>query len=158
MKTLIVYYSAEGHTKKIAEEIATNLDADIFEIVPDPVYSAADLDWTNPDSRCSRENDDEDLRDVKLANINVPNWESYERVVLCYPIWWGIAAWPVNSFIKAMDWTNKTVVPLCTSHTSGLGDSDLLLRDDAKSGNWQEGIRFFQDADSTKIKSWCDEL
>ena len=116
MKTLIVYYSAEGHTKKIAEEIATNLDADIFEIVPDPVYSAADLDWTNPDSRCSRENDDEDLRDVKLANINVPNWESYERVVLCYPIWWGIAAWPVNSFIKAMDWTNKTVVPLCTSH------------------------------------------
>ena len=158
MKTLIVYYSAEGHTKKIAEEIATNLGADIFEIVPDPVYSAADLDWTNPNSRCSRENDDEDLRNVKLANTNVPNWESYERVVLCYPIWWGIAAWPVNSFVKTMDWTNKAVVPLCTSHTSGLGDSDLLLRDDAKSGNWQEGIRFFQDADSTKIKSWCDEL
>ena len=158
MKTLVVYYSAEGHTKKIAEEIAATLGADIFEIVPDPIYTKEDLDWTNPDSRCSRENDNPELRNIKLANAEVSNWAEYERVILCYPIWWGIAAWPVNSFVKSQDWNGKTIIPLCTSHSSGLGDSDLLLKADSNAGNWQEGIRFFQDALPAKIKSWCESL
>ena len=158
MKTLVVYYSAEGHTRKLAEAIASELGADIFEIIPDPVYTVEDLDWTNPDSRCSRENDDESLRDVKLSNITVPEWESYERIILCYPIWWGIAAWPVNSFVKTMDFNGKEVIPVCTSHSSGLGDSDLLLRDNANSGNWKDGIRFFQDAAPEKIKAWTNNL
>ena len=158
MKTLVAYYSAEGHTKKLAEEVAQNLTADIFEITPDPIYTAEDLDWTNPDSRCSRENDDESLRNVKLVSTNVPNWAEYDRIILGYPIWWGIAAWPVNSFVKSVDWTNKTILPFCTSHSSGLGDSDLLLKDCANSGDWQEGVRFFQDATPEKIKAWTDTL
>ena len=158
MKTLIIYFSAEGHTKKIAEEIARNLNADIFEITPEQKYTKEDLDWTNHDSRCSKENDNPELRDTKLAITDVPNWADYNRIIIGYPIWWGIAAWPVNSFVKLQDWTGKTVLPFCTSHSSGLGDSDLALKNDANSGDWQDGIRFFQDATPVKIKSWCDTL
>lgn len=158
MKTLVIYYSAEGHTKRIAEEISKNLNADIYEIEPENPYTKEDLDWTNPDSRASRENDNPELRDVKLKNLDIPDWDSYDRIILGYPIWWGIAAWPVNSFVKSKDWTNKTILPFCTSHSSGLGDSDLLLKDDANAGDWQEGIRFYQDAPTEKIKSWTDSL
>ncbi len=159
MKTLVIYYSAEGHTKRVAETIANNLGADLFEIIPNPTYEKADLDWTNPDSRVSKEHDDLSLREsLKLNNTEVPNWTEYDRVILGYPIWWGIAAWPVNSFVKSKDWTNKTILPFCTSHSSGLGDSDLLLKDDANAGDWQEGIRFYQDVPTEKIKSWTDSL
>lgn len=158
MKTLVVYYSAEGHTKKVAEEVASNLSADIFEIVPEEPYTKEDLDWTNPDSRASRENDNPELRDIKLKTTEVPNWAEYDRIILGYPIWWGIAAWPVNAFVKLNDWSGKTVIPFCTSHSSGLGDSDLNLKDDAKNGDWKDGTRFFQDALPAKIKTWCDSL
>ncbi len=159
MKTLVIYYSAEGHTKKAAEEIAKNLDADLFEIIPNPIYEKADLDWTNPDSRVSKEHDDSSLREnMKLKNIEVPNWADYDRVILGYPIWYGIAAWPVNVFVKSQDWTDKTIFPFCTSHSSELGDSDLLLKDDANAGDWQDGVRFYQDAPAAKIKSWANNL
>ncbi|MBO7131902.1 flavodoxin [Candidatus Saccharibacteria bacterium] len=158
MKTLVCYFSAEGHTKKIAEEIAKNLEANIYEIEPEKPYTKEDLDWTNSDSRASKENDNPELRNIELKNLDIPNWDEYERIIIGYPIWWGIAAWPVNSFVKSKDWTNKTVLPFCVSHSSGLGDSDLLLKDDANAGDWQEGIRFYQDAPVAKIKSWTDSL
>ena len=158
MKTLVVYFSAEGHTKKIAEEIAKNLAADLYEITPEKPYSVDDLDWTNPDSRCSKENDNPELRDIALKNLEIQGWDEYERIIIGYPIWWGIAAWPANSFVKSQDWSNKTVLPFCTSHSSGLGDSDLALKDDANSGDWQTGVRFFQDATPAKIKAWCDKI
>ena len=159
MKTLIVYYSAEDHTKKIAEEIAKNLGADLFEIVPSPIYTPEDLDWTNPDSRSSRENDNPELQEnIKLETSTPKNWSEYERIILGYPIWWGISAWPMSIFVKQNDWTNKTIIPFCTSHSSGIGDSDLLLKDVSNGGNWQDGTRFFQDTTSTKIKEWTDSL
>ncbi|MBR3229093.1 flavodoxin [Candidatus Saccharibacteria bacterium] len=158
MKTLVVYYSAEGHTRRIAEMIAENLGADIFEVVPETRYTAEDLDWTNDDSRVTHEHDDEAKREMKLESTDVEGWEEYDRVIIGYPIWYGIAAWPINNFVKAMDFTGKTVLPFCTSHTSGLGDSDLLLKKDAKGGEWKEGFRFFQDALESKVKEWCEGL
>ena len=159
MKTLVVYYSAEGHTKKIAEIIGKTLGADLFEIIPDPIYTTEDLDWTNPDSRCSRENDEPELRENLKLKANTPaNWNEYDRIILGYPIWWGIAAWPTDIFVKNNDWTNKTIYPFCTSHSSGLGDSDLLLKDLTTSGDWQDGQRFFQDASEAKIKEWATSL
>ena len=158
MKTLVIYFSAEGHTKRIAETMAKNLNADIYEITPEQPYTEADLDWRNNDSRCSKENENPTLRDIALANLEVPNWSDYERIVIGYPIWWGIAAWPVNAFVKSQDWAGKTVLPFCTSHSSELGDSDLSLKNDANAGDWQDGVRFFQDASPAKIKAWCDSL
>lgn len=158
MKTLVVYYSAEGHTKRIAEEIAKNLQADLFEIVPSKPYTDNDLNWMDDNARCAREHDDPNLRNIELKTTTVPDWSSYERIIIGYPIWWGIAAWPVNSFIKSQDFSGKVVLPFCTSHSSGLGDSDLELKKDATSGEWQDGHRFFQDASSSSIKSWTDNL
>ena len=158
MKTLVVYYSAQGHTKRVAKEIATNLSADLFEIIPAKPYTEADFDWTDDSSRCSREHANPKLRDVVLEVTSVPGWSDYDCIIIGYPIWWGIAAWPVNSFVKAQDFTNKTVIPFCTSHSSELGDSDLELKKDANGGEWQPGHRFFQDVSTATIKSWTDRL
>lgn len=158
MKTLVVYYSAEGHTRRIAEVIAEKLEADIYEIVPEPKYSAEDLDWTDEESRVSHEHADEALREVALAGEAPVNWAEYDRVIIGYPIWYGIAAWPTNSFVKTVDFTGKIVVPFCVSHTSGLGDSDLLLKKDANGGDWKEGFRFFQDASDGKVGEWCEGI
>ena len=155
---LVVYYSAQGHTESVAEQIAENLNADLFEIVPVDEYTSDDLNWTDSDSRVSREHDDESLRDVELVNTTVENWDSYDTVIIGYPIWWGIAAWPVDTFVEANNFSGKTVIPFCTSSSSGLGQSGELLADLAGTGNWQEGMRFRSNPSDDDIKSWTDNL
>lgn len=157
-KILVVYFSAQNHTKTVAEKIAENLDADIFEIEPEEEYTSDDLNWNDSDSRVSREHDDESLRDVKLKTTKVDNWDEYDTVLIGYPIWWGIAAWPVDTFVKANDFSGKTVIPFCTSASSGLGQSGKLLADEANSGDWQDGQRFSSSASDADIKKWTDNL
>ena len=157
-KILVVYYSAQNHTKSVAEKIAKNLNADIFEIVPEEVYTSEDLNWSNSNSRVSREHDDESLRDVKLKNTKVNNWDDYDTVLIGYPIWWGIAAWPVDNFVKDNNFEGKTVIPFCTSSSSGLGQSGELLEKEANSGNWKEGQRFSSAASDSDIQKWTDSL
>ena len=157
-KTLIVYYSATGNTKEVAEEMADDLNADTFEIVPNDSYTDEDLDWTDDNSRVSREYNDESLRDVELENTTVPLWDSYDTVLIGYPIWWGIAAWPVNSFVEANDFTGRTVIPFCTSSSSGLGQSGDLLEDVAGTGTWQEGYRFNSNPSDEDIKKFIDSI
>lgn len=157
-KILVVYYSAQNHTKSVAEQIAKNLNADIFEIVPEEVYANDDLDWTNSNSRVSREHDDESLRDVKLKNTKVSNWDDYDTVLIGYPIWWGIAAWPVDTFVKANNFDGKNVIPFCTSSSSGLGQSGKLLQKEANSGNWEDGQRFTSNPSNSEIQKWTDSL
>ena len=150
-KTLVVYYSATGNTEGVANKLAENLGADIFEIVPVQEYSSDDLDWTNSNSRVSREHEDESLRSVELQSTTVDNWEDYDTVLIGYPIWWGIAAWPVDTFVKANDFNGKTVIPFCTSTSSGLGESGELLAEEANGGNWLEGHRFRENPSDSDI-------
>ena len=157
-KTLVVYYSASGNTELVAKDIAEAAGADLFEIVPTEVYTSDDLDWTNPDSRVSREHDDESLRDVPLTTTEVPDWDSYDTVFIGYPIWWGIAAWPVDTFVKNNDFTGKTVIPFATSSSSGMGQSGSLLADMAGTGEWQEGQRFSSGVSSDDVQSWVNGL
>ena len=157
-KTLVVYYSASGNTERVAKDIAEAAGADLFEIVPTEVYTSDDLDWTNPDSRVSREHDDESLRDVPLTTTEVPDWDSYDTVFVGYPIWWGIAAWPVDTFVKNNDFTGKTVIPFATSSSSGMGQSGSLLADMAGTGDWQEGQRFSSGVSSDDVQSWVNGL
>lgn len=157
-KILVVYYSASGSTKKVAEQISKNLDADLFEIVPEDIYTSEDLDWTDKNSRVVKEYEDESLRNIELVNTTVDNWGDYDIVLIGYPIWWGIAAWPVDTFIKANDFTGKKVIPFCTSASSGLGQSGKLLESEAKGGNWLEGHRFSSGASNSDIKTWTDSL
>ena len=157
-KTLVVYYSASGNTERVAKDIAEAAGAELFEIVPTEVYTSDDLDWTNLDSRVSREHDDESLRDVPLTTTEVPDWDSYDTVFIGYPIWWGIAAWPVDTFVKNNDFTGKTVIPFATSSSSGMGQSGSLLADMAGTGEWQEGQRFSSGVSSDDVQSWVNGL
>ena len=157
-KTLVVYYSASGNTERVAKDIAKAAGADRFEIVPTEVYTSEDLNWTNSDSRVSREHDDESLRDVPLTTTEVPDWDSYDTVFIGYPIWWGIAAWPVDTFVKNNDFTGKTVIPFATSSSSGMGQSGSLLADMAGTGEWQEGQRFSSGVSSDDVQSWVNGL
>ncbi len=157
-KSLVVYYSATGNTKKAAEYIASATGGDLFELVPKQPYSDDDLDWRNEDSRVMLEHDNPEKRNIELEKSTVDNWEDYDTVYIGYPIWWGIAAWPVNGFIEANDFTGKTVVPFCTSASSGLGESGELLKEAAGSGNWLEGMRFDSDVSESDVSEWVKAI
>ena len=157
-KTLVVYFSAQGHTKEVAQRIANNLGADIFELVPANEYTSDDLDWTDSNSRVTQEYEDESLRNIELVSSTVDNWEEYDTVLIGYPIWLGIAAWPVDTFVKANDFNGKTVIPFCTSSSSGLGESGTLLAEEANGGNWLEGHRFRSNPLEEDVDDWTDSL
>ncbi len=157
-KVLVVYYSASGNTKRVAEDIAEAAGGNLFEITPTESYSSDDLNWTNSDSRVSREHDDESLRDVPLTTTEVENWDDYDTVFIGYPIWWGIAAWPVDNFVKNNDFTGKTVIPFATSSSSGMGQSGILLSEMAGTGDWQDGQRFSSGASSSTVRQWVTGL
>lgn len=157
-KAIVIYFSAQNHTKNVATKIAAEMNADVFEIEPVETYTEEDLSWTSSDSRVSREHNDVSLQNVTLKSVSVPNWDEYETVFLGYPIWWGGSAWPVDSFVKQIDFSNKTIIPFCTSHSSGLGTSDTDLKAKATGGNWQPGHCFSQDAADAEINDWIKSL
>ena len=155
---LVVYYSATGNTEAVAGYIAEATGGDLFELEPAEPYNDADLNWTDENSRVTLEHEDESLRDVELVADTVDNWDSYDTVFIGYPIWWGIAAWPVDTFVEANDFTGKTVIPFCTSSSSGIGESGELLAELAGTGDWQEGQRFRSSASQEDVTGWVDSL
>ena len=130
----------------------------MFEITPVDPYTSDDLNWTDDNSRVSVEHNDESKRDVPLTKNTPDHWADYDTVFIGYPIWWSIAAWPVNNFVKGNDFSGKTVIPFCTSTSSGLGQSGDLLADMAGTGNWQDSERFSSGASSSKVESWVNGL
>ena len=157
-KTLVVYYSATGYTESVAEYIAEATGGELFRLEPVEEYNSADLDWTDRNSRVSREHDNPEERMMDLVASTVLDWESYENIFIGYPIWWGIAAWPVDRFIADNDFTGKTVIPFCTSSSSGLGESGELLKEAAGTGEWLTGERFRSGASEETVKEWVESL
>lgn len=157
-KVLVVYFSATNNTKRVAEYIAEATDATLFELVPQNPYTSADLSWTTSGSRVNREHDDETLRDIPLVNATPDNFADYDVVFVGYPIWWSIAAWPVNNFVKNNNFTGKTVIPFATSASSGLGQSGAQLAQMAGTGNWLGGQRFSSGASKSEVESWVNGL
>lgn len=159
-KTLVVYYSATGRTERVAKVIAKERQADIMKLVPNPDYTEADLDYNDKSSRVSREHDDASLRDkIQLQKAVPDNWASYDTIFLGYPIWWAIAAWPVDAFVKANDFTGKNVVTFATAASSPLGNSGKLLAEMAGGkGNWQDGTCFTGSLDDAKVQEWVRSL
>ncbi len=159
--TLVVYFSATGNTENAARAIAEQLDADLFEITPADPYTSADLNWNDPESRVSVEHAQKEagtLQLVPLANATPDNWSSYDTVFIGYPIWWFEAAWPVESFVQANDFTGKTVILFCTSASSGIGNSGELLAQAAGTGTWLDGQRFSSGVSESDIRSWLAAL
>lgn len=159
-KTLVVYYSATGRTERVAKVIAKERQADIMKLVPNPAYTEADLDTHDKNSRTTRERDDTSLREkIQLQKAVPDNWASYDTIFLGYPIWWSIAAWPVDAFVKANDFTGKNVVTFATAGVSPLGNSGKLLAEMAGGkGNWQDGTCFTGSLDDAKVVEWVRSL
>ena len=157
-KVLIAYFSATGNTKAAAEYIAAVTGGDLFALVPVEPYSEDDLDWTDENSRVVYEHNHPDERTVSLVTAAVDHFDEYDTVFIGYPIWWGIAAWPVNEFISANNFTGKKIIPFCTSASSGLGESGTLLKEAAQTGDWLEGKRFSSGVSETEIKEWLESL
>lgn len=145
----------ETTTESAAEAIAKATDGDVFAIMPETPYTAADLDWTDDSSRVSVEHSDPDQRVIALETNTSESWDSYDTVFVGYPIWWGEAAYPVSTFVSENDFTDKTVIPFCTSASSDIGDSGNILAQTAGSGNWLEGRRFSASESEDVIAEWA---
>lgn len=142
--TLVAFFSATGNTEGVASAIAERLGADIFAIEAAEPYTEADLNYNAGASRVSVER--ADGVNPELTQVTPDGWDGYDVVLLGYPIWWSEAAWPLRTFLAGNDFTGKTVVPFCTSGSSGIGDSADALAELAGSGDWREGERFSADA------------
>ena len=154
---LVVYYSAQEHTKGVAEIAADALGADMFVIEPVDIYTEDDLNWRNEQSRVVTEHNDEN-RHTELVSTTVENWDSYDTVLIGYPLWWREASWVVNDFVKDNDFCGKDVIPFCTSMSDGIGESGVHLAEMAGTGNWLEGMRFSEYYDTAEVTEWVDSL
>ena len=154
--TLVAYFSATGNTKAVAEVIAQHTGGTLFEIVPTEPYTSADLDYNDPASRTSLENEDPSIRPSITGAVD--NWDSYDTVFIGYPIWWGASPAIMQTFVESYDWNGKTVVAFCTSSSNGFGSSDSVLKEATPDATWLEGQRFSQGASASDIESWVDGL
>lgn len=157
-KVLVAYFSAAGHTEKVANDIAADLNADTFVITPVQPYTAEDLNWNQQGSRVNNEHENENARNIPLTQVTPANFADYDVVFIGYPIWWGIAAWPVDGFVSGNDFGGKTVIPFCTSNSSGLGQSADLLQQISNGGTWLPGMRFSENASSQEVIQWVNSL
>lgn len=154
--TIVVYFSATGTTKGVAERIANVTNADIFELIPAEPYSDADLDWNDSSSRTTIEMNDPDVRPA-IVNDTV-DLDSYTTVYIGYPIWWGDAPRMMSTFVEAHDFDGKTVIPFCTSGGSDIGRSGSNLASQAGSGNWLEGGRLDAGISESEIQDWINDM
>ena len=155
-KILVAVFSASGVTKKVGEEIARIAGADFFEIVPEKIYTDDDLNWMNKQSRSSIEMNDLSSR-PKIAGT-VSDMDSYDKLIIGFPIWWGVAPRIIDTFLESYDLSGKTIIPFCTSGGSGVGRSDEELHKNVKGDvKWLMGTQINR-PDEAMIKKWLDEV
>ena len=154
--TIVVYFSATGTTKGVAERIASVTNADVFELIPAEPYSDADLDWNDRNSRTTIEMNDPNVRPA-IANDTV-DLDGYTTVYIGYPIWWGDAPRMMSTFVEAHSFDGKTVIPFCTSGSSPIGRSGENLASQAGSGNWLEGGRLDAGISESEIQDWINSM
>jgi len=150
-KTLVAVFSASGVTKRVGQKIAEVAGGDFFEIVPKEKYTSTDLNYMNNRSRSSIEMNDPSSR-PEIAGT-VAGMDSYDTVVIGFPIWWGVAPRIMETFLESYDFSGKTIIPFCTSGGSGVGRSDTALHKNV-SGNvkWAKGIQINR-PDETSIRN-----
>lgn len=155
-KTLVVYFSCTGTTKPLAEYAAEILGADLYEIVPEDPYTEADLAYyTN--GRADQEQNDPNVRPAISGGVE--NMDEYGTIILGYPIWHGQAPRIISTFLESYDFSGKTIVPFCTSHSSGIGSSADNLHDLCSDSTlWLDGKRFEAETSRSTIEEWIGEL
>lgn len=148
---LIAYFSASGTTKSVAEKIAGGNGYDIFEIVPEEIYTPADLDWTDKNSRSTIEMNDRQFRPPMAQTTDV---SKYDIVAIGFPVWWYTAPTIINTFIESVDLTGKTIKVFCTSGGSGVDKCVSDLQKTYPELNFTKGMRFMGNV--SKAKEWIE--
>ena len=156
-KDLVAYFSASGVTKRLAERLASAIDADVYEIRPVTPYSERDLDWTDPASRSSIEMKDKSYR-PPIIDTDLPDAHTYDRIFVGFPIWWYVAPTVVNTFLESLDLDGKKIIPFATSGSSGMGDTVKELIPSAKGATVISGKRFYSKASEAELKSWAESV
>ena len=151
---LVVYFSATGTTKVVAEKIANITDADIYEIVAAQEYTSDDLNYSDPDSRTSVEQNDPAVR-PKIGSDEI-SLDGYSTIFIGYPIWWGQEPRIMDTFVENHKFAGITMIPFCTSGSSSIGSSGQNLADNAGSGNWLDGQRFSGSVSEDELRNWID--
>ncbi len=154
-KALVAYFSASGVTKKLAERLAGAIGADVFEIVPEQIYTEADLNWMNKNSRSSVEMNDRSCRPAIASKVD--NMAQYDVVFVGFPVWWYREPSIIDTFAEAYDFGGKTIVPFATSGSSGIGESGKNIGELAKDAHVFAGSRFTANADADELKAWAEE-
>ena len=154
-KIAVVYFSATGTTKKVAELIKDETNADIFEIIPKQKYTSEDLNYGDKNTRATKEQNDENARPEIENSIDLSN---YDVVFLGYPIWWGNAPKIILSFIDNTNLDGKTVIPFCTSGSSGISTSESTLKTYKNNIKWIEGKRFSSSTTKDEAANWVRSL
>ena len=155
-KVLVAYFSASGVTAKAAQKLAKAAGADLFEIVPEQVYTRADLNWQNKNSRSSVEMNDRGSRPAIKSKIE--NMEQYDVVFVGFPVWWYREPSIIDTFMESYDFSGKTVVPFCTSGGSGLGSTSSNLQALAKGAKVIGGKRLSAMTTEGSLKKWAEEI
>lgn len=153
-KVLVAYFSASGVTAKLAKRFAEAIGADLHEIRPEVPYTDADLDWMDKKSRSSVEMNDKSFRPA-VAN-KVENMGQYSVIFIAFPIWWYVAPTIVNTFMEQYDLTEKTIIPLATSGSSGMGNTNKELAVSCPGAELKEGKRFSANASMEELKAWAE--
>lgn len=154
---LVAYFSCTGTTKPLAEYAAEYLNADLYEIKAETPYSSEDLDYNTSNSRANKEQDDSSARPAISGKVE--DMDKYQTVVLAYPIWWGQAPRIISTFLESYEFKGKTIVPFCTSHSSGIGSSDKNLHSLVDSNaEWKDGKRFAAGTSEKEIAEWLSEV
>ncbi len=155
-KVLVVVFSATGTTRGVAEKIAAIENADLYEIKAAQEYTSDDLNWNDSSSRSTREQNDKNARpEIGSESISL---EGYEKIYIGFPIWWGEEPRILDTFAESYRFDGITMIPFCTSSSSGIGRSGQNLADHAGSGNWLEGKRFSGSVSEADLQSWIDSL
>ena len=150
---LVVFFSATGTTKGVAQQIAAAANADTYEILAAQPYSSDDLNWNDSNSRTTKEQNDKTVR--PSIGSDKLSLDKYSTIFIGYPIWWGEEPRIMDTFVESYDFSGKTMVPFCTSGGSGIGSSGKNLEANAGSGKWLEGDRL---SSSSDIAGWIDGL
>lgn len=155
-EVLVVYFSATGTTRGVAEKIAALEGADLYEIKASQEYTDADLNWNDSGSRTTKEQGDKSVRpEIGSEPISL---QGYTTIYIGFPIWWGEEPRIMDTFVESYDFGGATVIPFCTSGSSGIGSSGRNLADNAGSGNWLEGRRFSGGVSEADLRAWIDGL
>lgn len=152
--SLVVYFSATGNTKTLAEKIADLSRSDIYEIVPETPYTSADLNYNDNNSRANREQNDATARPAISGSIE--NFEDYDVILLGYPIWWGTMPKIINTFLENYDFSEKTIMPFCTSGSIGISTSVSALRTACPNSDVKDGFRGTASTTNTQIQNWLN--